>query len=113
MITFPTMTCPPSLRTAQSPAWKLFLLRLPKYQRAILRLNPASVAALSTLEEAFEMLLLPISATTDARDGPIVVVIDALDEADPVEQLQPGWKGGVLAGGNQVGSETMSCPQPS
>ena len=32
----------------------------------------------------------------------ILILIDALDEGDPPEQQAPGFKGGVMAGGNKA-----------
>ena len=36
-------------------------------------------------------------------------MIDALDEGDPPEQQVPGFKGGVMAGGNQALKLVVTC----
>ncbi len=70
-------------------------------------LKTEDVDKLSSLEQAFEMLLQPL-ATCVTR--PVVILIDALDEADPVEQQRAGFDGGVRACGNQARLCTCSVP---
>ena len=38
-----------------------------------------------------------------------MLLIDALDEADPPEQQKPGWKGTVKACGNQALRLILTC----
>ena len=51
-----------------------------------------------------------LAACDCSRPPPqIVLLIDALDEGDPPEQQVPGFKGGVMAGGNQALKLVVTC----
>jgi hypothetical protein len=61
--------------------------QLPQLQAALFALDGEKVGTLRKTEAAFEMPMRPI---TDVRD-PIVIVIDALDEADPMTEQEEGF----------------------
>ena len=70
-----------------------------KVAERLFKLDAAEVAGLVDTQRAFEMLL---QAPLQDVSQPIVLVIDALDEADPPEQLVEGFKGNVKACGNRT-----------
>ena len=70
-----------------------------KVAERLFQLDAAEVAGLVDTQRAFEMLL---QAPLQDVSQPIVLVIDALDEADPPEQLVEGFKGNVKACGNRT-----------
>jgi hypothetical protein len=65
---------------------------------AIQKLSAKEVSQLDSLDKAFDMLLLPLASISTE----IIILIDAMDEADPIEQQQPGYKGYVRAYGNRA-----------
>ncbi|KXZ51639.1 hypothetical protein GPECTOR_12g603 [Gonium pectorale] len=88
------------LRVIKSLAFQL-AVRLPAVRDAVLALDPSAVTRLreEQLESAFEALLLrPLEHLAAAQPqesggqqpGQVVLLIDALDEADPPEEQRPG-----------------------
>lgn len=62
--------------------------RLPDFAKLILDLDALTLDQLTSFERAFEMLLASLSEIK----SPIFILIDALDESDPLEQQQAGSK---------------------
>ena len=60
--------------------------QLPDFAKLILELDALTLDQLTSFEKAFEMLLASLSKIK----SPIFVLIDALDESDPLEQQQAG-----------------------
>ncbi|GAX78217.1 hypothetical protein CEUSTIGMA_g5659.t1 [Chlamydomonas eustigma] len=86
------------VRIIKSIAFQLASV-IPELQSSLLELTPTQVESLESFERAFEVLLGPIISWPVTRK-PIVILIDALDEGDPPEQLLPNFTGGVIAGAN-------------
>ena len=61
--------------------------QLPELQAALFKLDGLKVATLRKTEDAVEMLLGPMTAVRE----PIVILIDALDEADPLTEQEAGF----------------------
>ena len=59
-----------------------------------------AVEKLTDMGEAFQLLLQP--AVAAMGDEPVYLLVDALDEADPPEQQELGYKGGIKAAGNKA-----------
>ena len=59
--------------------------QLPDYAKAILDLDALTLDQLTSFEEAFELLLAPLPKTET-----IFILIDALDESDPLQQQLAG-----------------------
>ncbi|GAX80789.1 hypothetical protein CEUSTIGMA_g8225.t1, partial [Chlamydomonas eustigma] len=81
---------------------------LPHLEAALLKLSPVDVAALTTMEAAFNMLLRPLELPSEPPSK-IVIMVDALDEGDPLEQQQSGFTGGIMAGGNKALNLIVTC----
>ena len=60
--------------------------QLPDFAKLILELDALTLDQLTSFEKAFEMLLASLSKI----ESPIFILIDALDESDPLEQQQAG-----------------------
>ncbi|GAX81308.1 hypothetical protein CEUSTIGMA_g8739.t1 [Chlamydomonas eustigma] len=82
--------------------------KLPHLEAALLKLSPVDVAALTTMEAAFNMLLRPLELPSEPPRK-IVIMVDALDEGDPLEQQQSGFTGGIMAGGNKALNLIVTC----
>lgn len=59
-------------------------LKLPEFTKGILSLDALTLDELTSFEKAFDMLLTCLPTT------PIFILIDALDEADPLQLQQAG-----------------------
>eukprot|EP00854_Cymbomonas_tetramitiformis_P012468 gene12468-14732_t len=69
------------------------------FRERLSALDVAHVTALVDLESAFRDLLQnPLGHVQE----PVVIMLDALDEADPAEQYLPGFRGNVKACGNKT-----------
>ncbi|KAG2452109.1 hypothetical protein HYH02_003143 [Chlamydomonas schloesseri] len=107
------------VRIIKSLAFQL-ASRMPAVCACLLETDVAAVAQLSDVARAFELLLLrplQLAAGGASRDymEPVVIVLDALDEADPVVPFSgaltaAGGAGALLDGGNGVGGGGMRCP---
>ncbi|KAK3267376.1 hypothetical protein CYMTET_24063, partial [Cymbomonas tetramitiformis] len=69
------------------------------FRERLFALDPAHVTALVDPESAFrDLLQAPLSQVRE----PVLILLDALDEADPPEQYLPGFRGNVKACGNKT-----------
>jgi hypothetical protein len=73
-------------RWSKSLAFQL-ARQVPQLQAALFALDGEAVDTLRKTEGAFEMLLRPMTAVRE----PIVIVIDAFDEADPMTEQEAGF----------------------
>ena len=71
------------VRMMKSLAFQL-ALKLPEFTKGILSLDALTLDELTSFEKAFDMLLTCLPTT------PIFILIDALDEADPLQLQQAG-----------------------
>jgi hypothetical protein len=67
----------------------------------------AIIALQSALLPASRSAFYPVGMPTPSHQ--IVLLIDALDEGDPPEQQVSGFKGSVMAGGNQALKLVVTC----
>jgi hypothetical protein len=76
-------------------------LKLPRLAESLLELG-AEIGRSRTLEECCRTLLPLVTAAVTGRD--VVILLDALDEADPPEQQRPGFDAskGIQAVGNKA-----------
>ncbi|KAK3258922.1 hypothetical protein CYMTET_32056 [Cymbomonas tetramitiformis] len=69
------------------------------FRERLFALDPAHVTALVDPERAFrDLLQAPLGHVRE----PVLILLDALDEADPPEQYLPGFRGNVKACGNKT-----------
>ncbi|KAK3241653.1 hypothetical protein CYMTET_48601 [Cymbomonas tetramitiformis] len=69
------------------------------FRERLFALDPAHVTALVDPESAFrDLLQAPLGHVRE----PVLILLDALDEADPPEQYLPGFRGNVKACGNKT-----------
>ncbi|KXZ53022.1 hypothetical protein GPECTOR_8g39 [Gonium pectorale] len=101
------------VRVIKSLAYQL-AERLPSVSQMLLSLDVAGVATLADSEDAFEQLLRrPLAAHFAAEDAaPVVLLLDALDEADPPELLRGGGGAAAAGGGaaGKAGAGRVPCP---
>ncbi|GIL88536.1 hypothetical protein Vretifemale_16496, partial [Volvox reticuliferus] len=84
--------------------------RVPSVCSALLDLDVAAVAQLNDVDRAFEMLLLrPLQGVTT----PVLVILDALDEAEPVPFATPAGGGGGDAPGGGGGGGGPAPKSPA
>lgn len=58
----------------------------------------------SKVDVAVRLLMEPLAAELRRRPQPVLILLDALDEADPPEEQRPGYSGCIKACGNQMWS---------